>query len=138
MFLFATNKFRYEDNTFIMRKLTKKERVIMDYYWTYGPMFIRELQEKYPDPKPSFGTLSNQVRTLQADGFIGHNAYGTNYQYFPAVDRDEYSKSGICGIVEDFFSSSYSSVVRSFIKDEKLSVEELEQIIREIKNGEQS
>ena len=30
-----------------MRKLTKKEQVIMNYYWTYGPLFIRELQEKY-------------------------------------------------------------------------------------------
>ena len=115
-----------------MRRLTKKERVIMDYYWTYGPMFIRELQERYPDPKPSFGTLSNQVRTLQADGFISHNAHGTNYQYYAIVDREQYSKSGINGIVDDFFSSSYSSVVMSFLKDEKLSVEELEQIICEV------
>ena len=121
-----------------MRRLTKKERVIMDYYWTWGPMFIRELQEKYPEPKPSFGTLSNQVRTLQTDGFIGHKAYGTNFQYFPLVEREEYSQSGICNIVEDFFSSSYSSVVRSFVRDEKLSVEELEQIIKEIRNGSQS
>lgn len=118
-----------------MRRLTKKERVIMDYYWTYGPMFIRELQERYPDPKPSFGTLSNQVRTLQADGFISHNAFGTNFQYYPIVDRAEYSKSGINGIVDEFFSSSYSSVVMSFVKDDKLSVEELEQIISEIKKN---
>ncbi|MBQ9385529.1 MAG: BlaI/MecI/CopY family transcriptional regulator [Bacteroidaceae bacterium] len=116
-----------------MRRLTRKERVIMEYYWTYGPMFIRELQEHYPDPKPSFGTLSNQVRTLQADGFMSHNAFGTNYQYYPIVDREQYSKSGINGIVDEFFSSSYSSVVMSFVKDEKLSVEELEQIIKEIK-----
>ena len=120
-----------------MRRLTKKERVIMDYYWTYGPMFIRELQERYPDPKPSFGTLSNQVRTLQADGFISHNAFGTNFQYYPIVDREEYSKSGISGIVDEFFSSSYSSVVMSFVKDEKLSVEDLEQIISEIKKNKQ-
>ena len=116
-----------------MRRLTKKERAIMDYYWTYGPMFIRELQEHYPDPKPSFGTLSNQVRTLQADGFISHNAFGTNYQYYAVVDREQYSKSGINGIVDEFFSSSYSSVVMSFVKDDKLSVEELEHIIAEIK-----
>ena len=109
----------------------------MDYYWTYGPMFIHELQERYPDPKPSFGTLSNQVRTLQADGFISHNAFGTNFQYYPIVDREEYSKSGISGIVDEFFSSSYSSVVMSFVKDEKLSVEELEQIINEIKKNKQ-
>ena len=106
-----------------MRRLTKKERVIMDFYWTYGPMFIRE---------------SNQVRTLQADGFMSHNAFGTNYQYYPIVDREQYSKSGISGIVDEFFSNSYSSVVMSFVKDEKLSVKELEQIINEINKQKQS
>ncbi len=121
-----------------MRKLTKKEQVIMNYYWTYGPLFIRELQEKYPDPKPSFGTLSNQVRTLQADGFMDHKAYGTNYQYYPVVSREDYSKSGIHGIVDEFFSSSYSSVVKSFVKDEKLTVKELEEIIKEIKKEKKS
>ena len=117
----------------LMRRLTRKERIIMEYYWTYGKMFIKDLQDKYPEPKPSTNTLSNQVRTLQADGFISHNAYGTNYQYYATVDREQYSKSGINGIVDEFFSSSYSSMVMSFVKDEKLSVEELERIIKEIK-----
>ena len=33
----------------------------MEHYWAHGPMFVRELQELYPDPKPSFSTLSTQV-----------------------------------------------------------------------------
>ena len=41
-----------------MKKLTNKEREIMDLYWQHGPMFVRELQEHYADPKPHFNTLS--------------------------------------------------------------------------------
>ena len=44
-----------------MKKLTNKEREkIMDLYWQHGPMFVRELQEHYADPKPHFNTLSTQ------------------------------------------------------------------------------
>ena len=28
-----------------MKKLTNKEKEIMELYWQYGPMFVRELQE---------------------------------------------------------------------------------------------
>lgn len=118
-----------------MRRLTNKERVIMELFWTNGPMFIRELQERYPEPKPTFSTLSNQVRTLQADGFMSHHAWGSNFQYYPLISKEEYSKSGISSIVDEFFSSSYTRMVMSFVKDEKLSVEELETIIDLIRKG---
>lgn len=118
-----------------MRRLTKKERIIMELYWTYGPMFIRELQDRYPEPKPTFSTLSNQVRTLQADGFMSHHAYGSNFQYYPAITKEDYCKSGIHNLVDEYFSSSYANVVLSFVKNEKLSVKELESIIEIIKNN---
>src|SRR5574344_850474 len=118
-----------------MRRLTGKEKAIMEYYWNFGPMFIKELQEKYPEPKPTTTTLSNQVRTLQTDGFIDHKPYGTNFQYFPVVSREDYSKFGIHGIVDEFFSSSYTRVIMSFLKDEKISVDELKKIIEIKENG---
>lgn len=121
-----------------MRRLTKKEKIIMEFYWTYGPMFIRELQDRYPEPKPTFSTLSNQVRTLQADGFMSHHVWGSNFQYYPLITKEEYCKSGIHNLVDEFFRSSYANVVLSFVKDEKLSVDELEEIIEMIKKNKQS
>ena len=47
-----------------MKKLTNKEREIMDLYWQHGPMFVRELQEHYADPKPHFNTLSTRTRFI--------------------------------------------------------------------------
>ena len=44
-----------------MKKLTNKEKEIMDLYWQHGPMFVRELQEHYADPKPHFNTLSTSL-----------------------------------------------------------------------------
>ncbi|MFA6895468.1 MAG: BlaI/MecI/CopY family transcriptional regulator, partial [Bacteroidales bacterium] len=59
-----------------MKKLTKKEEIIMDLFWEKGPMFLNDLREFYDEPKPHFNTLSTQVRTLEAEGLIGHKTYG--------------------------------------------------------------
>ena len=45
-----------------MKKLTNKEKEIMTLYWQHGPMFVRELQEHYDEPRPHFNTLSTIVR----------------------------------------------------------------------------
>ena len=40
-----------------MKKLTAKEKEIMDMFWQHGPMFVRDLLKLYPDPKPHFNIL---------------------------------------------------------------------------------
>ena len=63
-----------------MKKLTNKEKEIMDLYWKNGPMFVRELQEQYDEPRPHFNTLSTLVRILEKNGFLDHKQYGNSYQ----------------------------------------------------------
>ena len=55
-----------------MKRLTKKEEIIMNHFWEKGPLFVRELRDLYPEPKPQFTTLSTQVRKLEGEGFIDH------------------------------------------------------------------
>ena len=88
----------------------------MEQFWTYGPMFVRELQEHYEEPRPNFNTLSNQVHTLMEDGFLERKAYGSNYQYIPVVSRKAYSLDGFHGLVNEYFDSSYSSVVLGLVE----------------------
>lgn len=117
-----------------MRKLTRKEEVIMRYFWEKGGLFVRELRELYPDPKPHFNTLSTQVRTLEASGFLAHKAYGPTYQYYATVSQEEYSESTLTGVVDKFFANSYLWAVSTLVKDEKVTVEELKELIRSIEN----
>ena len=90
-----------------MKRLTNKEKEIMDLYWQHGPMFVRELLEHYAEPRPHFNTLSTMVRIL----------------------------SSIAGVIKNYFNDSYLSAVSSFVKEEKISVEELKELISEIENS---
>lgn len=112
-----------------MRRLTNKEEIIMNHFWERGALFIRELRELYPEPKPHFSTLSTQVRTLQEDGFIGHKAYGPTYQYFAKISREEYKQRSLIGLIDKYFDNSYLSAVSALVKEEKISVEELRELI---------
>ncbi|MBQ8487118.1 MAG: BlaI/MecI/CopY family transcriptional regulator [Prevotella sp.] len=118
-----------------MKRLTTKEKEIMDLYWQHGPMFVKELLEFYDEPRPHFNTLSTTVRILEKKGFLGHKQFGTSYQYFPAVSEQEYGRSSLTGIIKDYFDDSYLSAVSSFVKEEKISVDELKLLIETIERG---
>lgn len=108
----------------------------MNLFWTHGKMYVRELRELYPEPKPHFNTLSTQVRALEADGYIKHDAVGANFRYYPAITRNEYSEMSLSGFIGKYFSNSYIKVVSSFVNEEKITVEELKSLIRQIEEGE--
>ena len=75
-----------------MEKLTRREEELMRCFWERGPLFVRELVEMAPEPKPHFNTLSTMVRALESKGYVGHKAYGATYQYYPLVSEEEFSR----------------------------------------------
>lgn len=120
-----------------MKRLTKKEEVIMNHFWEKGPLFVRELRELYAEPKPHFSTLSTQVRTLEEEGFISHKAYGPTYQYFAKISRDDYKGHSLIGLIDKYFDNSCLNAVSALVKEEKITVEQLKELIELIEKGEQ-
>ena len=62
-----------------MKQLTEKEEELMNLFWERGPMFVREIVELYPDPKPHFNTISTFVRVLVQKGLVWHVQFGNSY-----------------------------------------------------------
>ena len=118
-----------------MKRLTTKEREIMELYWQHGPMFVKELLEYYDEPRPHFNTVSTTVRILEKKGFLGHKQFGTSYQYFATISEHEYGRSSLTGIIRNYFDDSYLSAVSAFVKEEKISVEELKELIEQIEKA---
>lgn len=117
-----------------MKRLTAKEEEILGFFWEKGPLFIRQLLELHDEPKPHYNTLSTIVRTLEEKGFIGYTVYGNTYQYYALITEDDYRRKTLKGIVSKYFDNSYTRVVSTLIENDELSVEELQDLIRQIKN----
>ena len=112
-----------------MKSLTAKEEEIMRYFWENDALFVKQLVEMYPDPKPHFNTLSTYVRSLEEKGFLSHEAFGTTYRYFAVVSEEEYRNGTLRNVVRKYFDNSYLSVVSSLIKEQDISVEEVRKLL---------
>ena len=66
------------------------------------------------------------------EGFLDHKQFGNTYQYYPLISEAEYGRKSIAGIIKNYFDDSYLSAVSSFVKEEKISVEDLRELINQI------
>ena len=107
----------------------------MGYFWEKGPLFVRELLSFYDEPKPHFNTLSTVVRGLEEKGFVGHKVYGNTYQYYATVSRDDYRRGTLRGVISKYFDNSYLGVVSSLVQEEKISVDDLKELIKQVEEG---
>lgn len=115
-----------------MNKLTHQEEEVMLVIWTYGQGFIKDYLEKLPDPKPPYTTLASIVKNLERKGYLSGKRYGNTYEYSPLVTEENYKKHFISGVVSNYFENSYKEMVSFFAKEQKISAEELQEIIRMI------
>ncbi|HBL34832.1 MAG TPA: transcriptional regulator, partial [Porphyromonadaceae bacterium] len=95
-------------------------------------LFVRQLVQMHPEPKPHFNTLSTYVRALEEKGFLSHESFGTTYRYFSLVGETDYKNQTLRQVVKKYFDNSYLSVVSSLIKEEALSVEEVRKLLDEV------
>ena len=121
-----------------MKKLTNKEREVMELFWQHGPMFVRELLEHYEEPRPHVNTLSTIVRRLEHEGYIGHKQYGSTYQYNALISEEDYAKRNIFRLVDNYIEDSYKGLVSTFLKEEKLSLDELRDLISQVEDYKKS
>lgn len=116
-------------------KLTRREEELMRCFWQRGPLFVRELVALSPDPKPHFNTLSTMVRALEAKGYLSHEAFGSTYRYFPVVSEEEFSRRTLGSIINRYFENSYLGAVSALVEEEKISVDDLRELIDRIEHG---
>ena len=113
-----------------MNTLTNKEEEIMNHYWERGDMQIRELRECYAEPKPHVNTLSTLVHILEDKGFLGHRALTARcFQYFAKISREQYKGRTLSSVIDKLFGRSYKSAVSALVKEEKITVDELRELI---------
>jgi BlaI family penicillinase repressor len=112
-----------------MQKLTNKEEEIMQIVWKLKKAFVKDVMAEIKDDQPHYNTLSTIIRNLEEKGFVSHNAYGNTHQYFPIVSMEEYRKKFMNTAIDNYFNSSYKNLVSFFAEEDKISAEELREIL---------
>lgn len=119
----------------MMKHLTNREEEIMELFWDKGALFVKEIIDFLEEPKPHYNTISTIVRTLEEKGFVDHEQFGNTHRYFAVISKEEFSKNTIKNMVGKYFNKSYASVVSMFVQEEKISIEEIQELIRQAQNA---
>lgn len=125
-------------NRQIMKQLTKAEEDIMQILWDKGEANVATIVDGFPAPKPAYNTVSTIVRILESKGFVDYRKEGRGHIYFPSVEKEKYSHQSVNKLVNGYFQGSFKSLVSSFMKNNDISVQELEELMKQIDKKEQS
>lgn len=117
-----------------MQKLTNKEEEIMQILWKLKKAFVKDVMAEITEETPHYNTLSTIIRNLEDKGYVSHNAYGNTHQYYPVITIEEYRKRFMKNAIENYFNSSYKNLVSFFAEEEKISADELRDILKIIEN----
>jgi len=116
------------------KPLTKAEEDIMQVLWKLEKAFVKEIVDEMPEPKPHYNTVSTIIKILADKGVVGSETFGKANRYYPLVNKDEYSRKSMKQFVKGYFEGSYSSMFSFFAKEKDVSIDELESILKELKN----
>ncbi|HEU4573526.1 MAG TPA: BlaI/MecI/CopY family transcriptional regulator [Chitinophagaceae bacterium] len=116
-----------------MKTLTKAEEQVMQVLWKLGKAFLRDIVESMPNPKPHQNTVATLLKILVEKQFVTITVLGRQHEYAPAISKEDYSKRTMKQMVKGYFEGSFSNVVSFMVKENNISIEELESLLQQIK-----
>lgn len=116
--------------------LTQKEEQIMKLLWNNGALSVRQMLELLPEPRPHQNSVSTIVRILEQKGHVSHTSESGVFIYRAVTEMDNVRHLRLSEVIRNYFSCSYMSVVSALVKEEKISVDELRELIDMVERGE--
>ena len=88
-----------------------------------------------PPPKPHQNTIATLLKILVEKEFVGIRIFGRQHQYYPLVSKEAYSKASIKTLVKSYFGGSFSEAVSFMVKENNISLDDLEVLLHQLKKG---
>jgi predicted transcriptional regulator len=112
-----------------MEKLTQQEEDAMQAIWKVGEGSIKTFMAELLPPLPPYTTLASTVKNLEKKGFVTSRPVGNVNLYAPKITEEAYKQKFMGNVVKDYFENSYKELVSFFVQKNKISADELKEII---------
>jgi predicted transcriptional regulator len=109
-------------------KLSKTEEQLMELIWQSEKLFLKDIIDRYPEPKPATTTIATLLKRMQDKGFVGYETYGNSRQYYPLVKKADYFSKHVKGIIKNYFGDSTLQFASFFTTTSNLTSAELESL----------
>src|SRR3954463_10661530 len=116
-----------------MKTLTKAEEQVMQALWKLEKGFLKDIVEAMPDPKPHPNTVATLLKILTEKEFVTATVYGRMNEYRTMVSKQSYFNNSMNSLVNGYFDGSFTQAVSSLVEEKKLSLEDLELLLSQLK-----
>ena len=113
-----------------MERLTHQEENVMLYVWQLNECAIKDVVYRMEEPKPPYTTVASIFRNLENKGYLHKRRFGNVKVFRPKITEAAYKRYFLSGVVQSYFENSYKELVTFFAKEQKITSEELAEIIR--------
>lgn len=118
-----------------MERLTPQEENVMLHVWQINECAIKDVWERLEDPKPPYTTVASIFRNLENKGYLEKRRFGNVKVFKPKISEPSYKRHFLSGVVQSYFDNSYKELVSFFAKEQKITSDELAEIIRLIEKN---
>lgn len=114
--------------------LSKTEEQLMEMIWKQEKVFLKELIDGFPEPKPASTTIATLLKRMQDKGFVGYTLFGNSRQYYPIIEKLDYFSRHVNNLIKNYFGNSALQFASFFTKATDLTTAELEGLKKIITN----
>jgi BlaI family penicillinase repressor len=115
------------------RTLTDGEHRIMEVLWKRGEATVAEVAEALSGKDgTAYTTILTMMRIMREKGYLTCRKDGRAHVYTPRVAKDDAARKAVRQLLTKFFGGSPGELVLSFLREEDLSAEELDELKRRI------
>jgi predicted transcriptional regulator len=111
--------------------LTNAEHRIMEVIWAKGSATVADVVQAL-NGKDAYTTILTLMTILKGKGYLSSRKEGRAFVFVPRVDRNTAARKAVQQLLSKFFAGSPSELVLSFLREEKLTPQELDAIKRKI------
>jgi BlaI family transcriptional regulator, penicillinase repressor len=111
-----------------MVELTKSQEEILKVLWDIKEGVVTDVIDKLSNPKPAYNTVATVIKVLEKKGYLSHKVYGKTFVYYPIVSQKDYAKFIFKDSLQSIFNNSLNQAVSFFVKQNKVSLNELEEL----------
>ncbi len=115
-----------------IKDLTRAEEQIMQVVWQLENVFVKQVLDSLPEPKPAYNTVSTIIRILEIKGFVAHTAFGRSHQYYALVSKEDYKRYATNKLLGNYFENSVEHMFSFFVQEERMDLNDLDEILKMI------
>ena len=107
----------------LIKPLTAGEENLMKLLWKLKPVYLKDIMNVHPEPKPHQNTISTFLKNLVEKGFLKTTLEGRIFIYEVAISKNDYKNFLLKNFINGYYNGSTNDLLLDLMNDNKVILE---------------